>query len=327
MPSTETRLTDQDFLIKQDLMQTLIYELVRNEDPTLEDILHGAGDTGTIQTVSDIRISAALLDPIRPKFPGSFSEEDDPRDETGFLRLRPEYIDLGLWMDDPKDGTGDWRYGEPESPERMGITTLATFLEGDNPTAGIIVRPYYGQTLTNHHGRTQLIQHGGSTEITPATRNVFDDDLVRVNERRAYPHANLPTEFWDFARNETGVNFHLVRRGGAGDSLSELVLGGLDIVYEAGKIADRDKERGMVGTNGDWKGWDTGAAHKMIEGQGGRLSDRFNRPLKGYVREDLWHRDGVIATAGEKGAVAHDAMVYALAEYRQPRDRKMPLHP
>lgn len=147
-----------------------------------------------------------------------------------------------------------------------------------------------------------------TAESRCATREGFNspdadnDNIVRVNVRKAYPEVNFDADFWEFAKEKTGVTFQEVRSGGAGDSLSKLVLGELDLV---------------VARKGDWKSWDTGPFDPMIAGLEGKMTDCDGNPLGNYQREDLWHRRGVVASVGEKGAMAHSALVTSLQAYKK----------
>jgi 3'-phosphoadenosine 5'-phosphosulfate (PAPS) 3'-phosphatase len=329
----EAELTDADFYVMQQHMNRLGTRL-KAADPHAEVIFQGAGDVGSIQTSSDVDNSRFLLGLSRPKFRGSFSEEDDPQDEHGrYLRLRDDFIRQGLWMFDPVDGSGDRIYGEPGTPERNGYSILASHLRDGEVQASIVVRPEfdYSRILTFKDGK--VFAHNSSSffwrqdgqaiiqghDVTDSSRlAVQDRDIqrgvirsakeVRVNVRDAYSDVNFPPDFWKFAQKETGIKFVPVRRGGAGDSLSELVLGGLDLV---------------VARKGDWKAWDTGPFDPMIRTLGGKLTDCDNNPLEGYNRPDLWHHRGVVASIGEKGMRAHDALIGAMDLYKKQHKRDL----
>jgi 3'-phosphoadenosine 5'-phosphosulfate (PAPS) 3'-phosphatase len=315
----EAELTDADFYIMLQRMDRLGRSL-QAADPHAEVIYQAPGDVGSIQMSSDVDNSRILLGIARPKFGGSFSEEDDPQDEHGrYLRLRDDFIRQGFWMIDPVDGSGDRRYGGPGTPERSGYSILAAHLRDGEVQSSIVVRPesVYSRMLTFKNG--EIFAHSTDSffwqsnrqpimqgyKVTEKSRGVDNsNNEVRVNVRNAYSDVNFPPDFWKFAQNETGIKFVPVRRGGAGDSLSELVLGGLDLV---------------VARKGDWKAWDTGPFDPMIRTLGGKLTDCDNNPLGGYNRPDLWHHRGVIASIGEKGMRAHDALVGAMDLYKQQR--------
>ncbi len=316
----ERPLPEQDFIDMKDEMVKqgqMLSDLQVADDPTIS----GAGDPGKIVKETDIKISGALLKLAKQKYPGSFSEEHDPKDKNHifppkekFARLRKWAIRMGKWMIDPVDGTGDRDKGEPGTPEGMGFSILNTFVRNGIVEAGIVVRPAYNQVLTYKDGQIQLTEKNTSKEITTESREATrrdvssdDPDVVRVNIRTEYPQTHfpkvpdVPEDFWDFATKITGYRFEQVRGGGAGDSLSKLVLGELDLV---------------VARVGDWKSWDTGPFDPMIEKLGGTLTNCDGKQLGGYDREDLWHRRGVIASIGEKGVQAHAALLHAMREYK-----------
>lgn len=292
-------------------------EILRDTNPADDATLSGAGDTGSIVKQTDISISIALLNLARRSHPGSFSEEHDSHDRGIIFPLREKYVRLrkksirdGVWEIDPVDGTGDRDKGEPGSPERMGYSILANFVRNGEVDSSVVVRPAYNQVLTYRNGTIQLTENEVAREITTATREenrlVWEQpdqqNVVRVNVRKAYPEVKFPPDFWEFAHKLTGIRFQEVRCGGAGDALSKLVLGELDLV---------------VARKGDWKTWDTGPFDPMIKKLGGRLTDCDTNPLEGHNRVDLWHHRGVVASIGKKGLEAHDGLVIAMKEYKK----------
>lgn len=270
-------------------------------NPSDEEIIEGAGNTGTIVTSADLAVSDFLLAYARKSFPGSFSEEDDPVDQEGnHIRLKPDFVSQGYFIIDPIDGTGDRRYGTTGSPERKGYSVLATFMKDGNVSASLVERPAYQQEIIYIDGQIIVIENGKARKLEHPTRTDSQNETVRVNVRKAYEGVNFPPDFWKFAYEVTGTRFEEVRSGGAGDSLSKLVLGDVDLV---------------VARKGDWKVWDTGPFDPMVKLLGGKMTDCDNNPLGGYLRNDLWHRNGVVASLGISRG--HDNLIIAMEQYKQ----------
>lgn len=261
----------------------------------------GSGDTGTVVLQSDLANSEYLLGVARKEYPGSFSEEDDPRFNGG---LPSRLMHSNLWMVDPVDGTGDRKYGKPGTASGDGYSILSTFLARDSAEIGIAVRPAHNSAIVHAEGETSLVQldsllaHSLMRIIHPRR-----DGAVRVNVRPAYPKTHMPPDFWEYVEKFSGITFKEAEAGGAGDSLSRLLLGNLDVV---------------IARVGDWKAWDTGPFDKAIRSLGGRMTDGRGEKLRGYREVDLWHRQGVIASI--LNGDAHDALVYAIKAYE--RDKK-----
>jgi 3'-phosphoadenosine 5'-phosphosulfate (PAPS) 3'-phosphatase len=320
-------LAEEDFIEMKNVMATwgiMLVGLRPSDDQTLVE-----GDAGTIVKQTDLQISSSLLSLARDKYPGSFSEEHDQKDRSiifplskKYARLRKRVIRRGKWMVDPVDGTGDRDKGQTDA-ERNGYGILSSFVKEGKVEASIAVRPAYNHVLTYRDRKirlTHLVHEDASTEITSQSREEVvrgqsQENVVRVNIRRAYPEVNFTTDapdFWDFAKEKTGITFKEVPCGGAADSLSKLVLGELDLV---------------VARKGDWKSWDTGPFDPMIEAFGGKLTDCDNNTLGGYDREDLWHRRGVVASIDEKGQRAHDALITAMEAYKKERGIDLVISP
>lgn len=132
---------------------------LESSNPSTEKVISGHGDTGTIVTDQDLQVSERLLRIARGYYPGSFSEENDPKVGRTFIRLLPRNRVKGIWMIDPIDGTGDRKYGEVGSPERKGYSILSSFINPQGKIeASIVVRPAYNQELLYRHGDTYLSQ-------------------------------------------------------------------------------------------------------------------------------------------------------------------------
>ena len=258
-----------------------------------EQIVGSETSTGTIVTAADLNLSERYLTFASSQFPGSFSEEHDPKAPDGSL-MRLQYSELLMF--DPLDGTGDKKYGSPDTPSGMGYSSLVTVVNNNEAVGGVCIRPAHHEVLIFHEGEMHRYritnQQSGILAKEPADaflgthlrKTNPNPNEIRVNNRPAYPDTNFPPEFFENVNEVAEGEFTFVptEAGGAGDSLSRLMLGDLDLVYSGRKT--------------DWKNWDTDLFKGAINQYGGRITDYSGKPLAGINNEDLWHTNGVLAS-------------------------------
>ena len=262
-------------------------------DRESDRVLEGEGDTGTIVAESDISMSTFLLRTAIGElgYPASFSEESEAKwakqAEAGDEPQRMQVGNGRLYVIDPVDGSGDRKFGKPGTPSGDGYTSLTTRFGPNGSEIGIILRPAHGQTIItvdrtlHRQGRSGIIflHDEGDSHIRRWATPVVPSRTLRVNVRPAYPQTHFPRGFWEFIGREIGKDIEEVEAGGAGDSLSRLLLGELDLVHS--------------GIKGDWKLWDTGpfTPAPMHFANYNGLLEFINHPTEC----DLWHRSGVLA--------------------------------
>jgi len=270
-----------------------------------DKVLRGHGDTGCITLASDESISAQLLRAVRPTFPGSYSEEEDPRNAQG----QPQRCQHDtLWVVDPVDGSGDRRaFDGQDRPAARGYSILAALVERGKTAAGLCARPAYGEIWHFLPREIRRFEVTGETltrvPFTPPVRPAVERGVVRIGFRPAYPQTNFPQELLHAASQHLGHGrrYEAVEVGGAGDAFSQLIEGKLDLVVSGKKT--------------DWKVWDTAPFALALRTLGGRLTDYHDSDLtRGPHDLDQWHTGGVIASVG--CADAHQAFLKALSAAR-----------
>ena len=227
-------------------------------------------------TEADQSASHFILEYLRPKFPGSYSEEHKYPDRF--------HHDL-IWQIDPIDGTQEFveKYAR-------GYTTLAALLEKGTdgiytPISGIIYMP---ETDEAWYTVNNLLIYSKKGMQSPIPRS--DINELQGYQRKVSPHPNLNQCYKEI---HLGLNkpYHIILSGGSGTSVADLIMGKINLIVLNSNLA---------------KDWDIGMAEPMIKSLGGFICDFDGAPLK-YNQETApgfdepyLHRGAVISIGFKK---------------------------
>jgi len=232
-------------------------------------------------TDADKQASLYILERIRKKFPGSYSEEH---------KFADRFDHDVLWQIDPVDGTQEFCEGYQD-----GYATLAALLTRQpdktfKPVAGIIYRPARDECWYNDgsskvtwlcRGQEQLLPHYNRNQIRLYQRKV--DYFKGINEFIPHlsSHLKLPVS--------------IVESGGAGAAVADLLENKINLI---------------IFNNNTTKDWDVGMAEPLIRALGGFVCDldgnelTYNRPdvpglhepynLRGYIISIVFKKEEIL---------------------------------
>ena len=226
-------------------------------------------------TEADKSASQFILNSLRLRFPGSYSEEHKYLDRFNH--------DL-IWQIDPIDGTQEFveKYAR-------GYTTLAALLEKGRdglytPISGIIYMPETDEawyTINN-----QLIYSKGGVRYPIPRANINE---LQGYQRKVSPHPKLNQCYKEI---HLGLKkpYHIILSGGSGSSVADLIMGKINLIVLNSNLA---------------KDWDVGMAEPIIKSLGGFVCDFDGAPIK-YNQETALGFDepylhrGVVMSIGFK---------------------------
>jgi len=233
-----------------------------------------------IVTEADVEASKFILERLRKKFPGSYSEEHKYVDRFDH--------DL-IWQIDPVDGTQEFCEGMAD-----GYACHAALLKRIGnvfmPVAGIIYLPGVDKLWYNDGSSKVVFISGGKEKAIP---NVLRKELLGY-VRRVDPNQQLES-FYRQLGDKLCIKSVVIRRGGSGASISDLLEGKINLIV----------------MNYDYtKEWDLAMAEPIIRARGGFICDlngdefMYNRKdvagmdepynLNGYVVSIAFRKDEII---------------------------------
>ena len=232
-------------------------------------------------TIADKETSRYILERIRPKLPGSYSEEHKYADRFNH--------DL-LWQIDPIDGTQEFCEGYAE-----GYTTLAGLLKrredgSYSSVAGIINRPALKTVwYTDGSGEVVFLRDGNKQPLP-----TYECKEILVYQRKVDNLVGI-TEFLPVLRNHFCLPARIIQAGGSGASITDLLEGKINLIIFNANIS---------------KDWDVGMADPIIKALGGFICDldgnelTYNRPdvaslgepynLRGYVISIVFKKEEIL---------------------------------
>ncbi|MBR9683149.1 hypothetical protein GOV03_01260 [Candidatus Woesearchaeota archaeon] len=234
-----------------------------------------------IVTEADTEASKYILDKIRSKFPGSYSEEHKFSD-----RFQHDLI----WQIDPVDGTDE--FCEQIADGYACHAALLQKLEDNTffPVAGIIYLPGVDKLWYNDGSDEVVFVNGGRRVAIPRiTRNELNGYVRQVDQDKKL------ISFYRELGKSLKLKTKVLRRGGAGASISDLLEGKINLI---------------VMNYNYTKEWDLAMAEPIIKARGGFICDlegnkftynRQNSPgkdepynLNGYVISIVFKKDEII---------------------------------
>lgn len=241
-----------------------------------------------VVTEADIKSSESILNRIRPKFPGSYSEEHKYEDRFSGYEL--------IWQIDPVDGTDEFCHLMED-----GFACHAALLKKQQngtyfPVAGIIYLPavdklWYcdGRKGRNGRNETHFLSQGKPTAIPTSNH-----DHLRAWIRKVDPSDKL-RQFYHHLGEKLGLPVQVIEGGGAGASISDLLEGKTNLII----------------MNYDYtKEWDLAMAEPIIRARGGFICDfdgneftynRLDTPdknepynLRGYIISFVFRKEDIL---------------------------------
>lgn len=235
-----------------------------------------------VVTEADIKASEYLLEKVRRKFPGSYSEEHKYPDRFE--------TDL-LWQFDPVDGTDEFCAQMAD-----GYACHAALLKRKNlniffPVAGIIYLPGVDKMWYSfENGEVVFVNHGQRAIVPKISRRDLRGWIRKVD-----PSEKL-CAFYESLGKELGLPVEIVSGGGAGASMADLLEGRTNLV---------------VMNYNYTKEWDLAMAEPLVRARGGFICDfdgndfEYNRPdspgkgepynLRGYVASIVFSREDILS--------------------------------
>lgn len=221
-----------------------------------------------VVTEADIASSEFLLNHLKVRYPGSFSEEHLNDDRWSH--------DL-VWEIDPLDGTSEYIAG---LRELFAVQGALLEKRGDAfvPVAGIIHLPGREQTFFSIGDRV-FAEYGDSEVILSLP---VDEPELKCFARRV---DGMPWElgetYYRQVAAELGKTVEMRETGGAGAAFAELIQGKIDLILFN---IDYSKE------------WDTSMAQPMLAALGGWICDLDGNSLVYNNRSTVHHGRGVLAS-------------------------------
>lgn len=209
-----------------------------------------------IVTEADIKAGEFILSRIRPKFPGSYSEEQKYANRFAGHSL--------IWQIDPIDGTDEFCH-EIVDGYAMHAALLKKQEDYYVPVAGIIYLPGVDKLwFTDGSGEVFFIKNG---QLSPLP-HLFKHKLLGCI-RKVDPNQNL-AKFYQKLGRQLSLPTELVNCGGAGASISDLLEGKTNIYINNFNYS---------------KEWDLAMAEPIIRALGGFICDLEGNPFI-YNRKD-----------------------------------------
>lgn len=234
-----------------------------------------------IVTEADIEASKFILDDIRKKFPGSYSEEHkyDDRFENDML-----------WQIDPVDGTDEFINQIVD-----GYACHAALLQKQSdgtyyPVAGIIYLPGVDK-LWAYDGKDVIFLNKGF----PVTIPILSNNKLVGWIRKVDPNKQL-ADFYNHLGKKLGLPVDIDYGGGSGASIASLLEGKTNLII----------------MNYDYtKEWDLAMAEPIIKARGGFICDldgnsfEYNRKYSEGHKEPYNLKGYVISIAFKKNEILH----------------------
>ncbi len=195
-------------------------------------------------TEADIKASEFVLNKIRKKFPGSYSEEHKYPD-----RFEHDLI----WQLDPVDGTEEFFRGNKE-----GYSFLAALLKKQTngiylPVTGIIYLPGVDKLWYNDGSNKIIFVEEGKEKQVPTLRK----DKLIGEIRKIDPSKKLEKIYYSLGQ-KLGVDVEIIYTGATGSSISDLLEGKINLYLMNYNYA---------------KDWDIGMAETIIRTLSGFICD------------------------------------------------------
>lgn len=207
-----------------------------------------------IVTQADLKSSEYILNKIRPKFPGSYSEEHKFEDRFNY--------DL-IWQIDPVDGTDEF-CEKIEDGYACHAALLKRNEKGFFPVAGIIYLPGVDKLWYNDGLNTKYIKEGKEEPFFEIKRNEIIGYTRKVDKNEKL------IDFYKGLEKKLNLPSKVLERGGSGASIADLLEGKINLIIMNYNYT---------------KEWDLAMAEPIIESRGGFICD-FNGNDFNYNRKD-----------------------------------------
>lgn len=182
-------------------------------------------------------------------------------------RLGAEYV----WVVDPLDGTADFIQKTGEFAVMIGL------LRRNRPILGVVFEPVSGRCYSAQQGLGAYCEQDGIAGKLSVS-NQGDPTTFRMLVSRNHL---LPNEIRLFDKLQMREK---ITMGSAGLKLCRIASGNAEIYVNS---SDKTSE------------WDTCAGNIILTEAGGKITDLKGRELD-YNSEDTKHRDGFVATNGQR---------------------------
>jgi 3'(2'), 5'-bisphosphate nucleotidase len=186
-------------------------------------------------------VICARLEQLTPEIPVIAEEEGPPR---------PEVAGQRFWLVDPLDGTKEFlsRNGE--------FTVNIALVEGETPTAGVVLAPALGRLFAGSEGAGALVEDGGERRLIQA-RHVPPEGPTVVSSRS---HGDPEALRRCLGDRKLGASIN------AGSSLKFCLIaaGEADLYPRLGRTME----------------WDTAAGDAIVRAAGGSVTDLEGDPLR-----------------------------------------------
>lgn len=223
-----------------------------------------------IVTEADLAASDFMLDRLRGRWPGSYSEESSPEEKA-----RSTKFDVLVQLD-PIDGTNEFSDGMAD-----GFAVHAAVLhrvggKPYQPVAGFIYIPGEKKLwFTDELGQLHLQLDGVEQELP----EVAPIDAVRGYVRKYRISDNL-LKYYELLGERLDLPVEIVELGGSGSGFSALLEGRINVKFQNLNYS---------------KEWDLSMAVPMILARGGFVTDVFGRQYE-FNRQDPYNRAGYISS-------------------------------
>lgn len=255
-------------------------------------------------TQADLKASEYILERVRIKFPGSYSEECKYADRFSH--------DL-IWQIDPVDGTQEFceQYAD-------GYTTLASLLKRQTdgtywPVASIVYLPAQDKLWYCDGASTVKFLHKGKEEELPK----FSRKNIKLYQRKV-DHMKGTDTVKKHLEYKLKLPTTIIECGASGAGLTSLLEGTINLIFIH---------------NNHSKDWDLAPAIPMVKALGGFVCNiegkeftNLNRPdepgmdepynLRGYVISFVFEKDEIMTNAPKLTAIIDDRLgAFAKGKY------------
>lgn len=227
-------------------------------------------------TAADKGASARILEQVRKKFPGSYSEEHLYEDRFDY--------DL-IWHFDPVDGTREF-CEQIVDGYALNAALLKRQPNGNFwPVAGVIYMPGTRELLYNDGFKINRFLNGRDEKSLP----ICSKDKILGWVRKVDPSRKL-IDFYSELEKRLNLPSDIVYRGGIGASIVDLVKGKINLLVYNYNIT---------------REWDWAMSVPVITAAGGFICDLNGNDLKNFNRKETdkkeeYFLDGVVASIAFK---------------------------
>lgn len=227
-----------------------ILSVYRSDDFDVE----AKGD-GSPLTRADRLAHETIVAGLETLFPGTpvLSEESDPEEGGGETGAGPRSGWETFWLVDPLDGTKEFikRNGE--------FTVNIALIRDREPVWGVVLAPALGRGYAGGTGypTRRFERDGGST---PIRVREYGGGVATVVASRSHRGEAVDAFLRSLEAREAAAE---VRSMGSSLKLCLVAEGAADVYPRLGPTCE----------------WDTGAAHAVVTGAGGQVTDLEGRPL------------------------------------------------